>query len=216
VLVHTLETSLRLLHPFMPFITEELWQILKQKLPANSSQPESIMIATFPIGDEKAVDLKAEHIIETVIEIVHAIRNTRAEHKVESNKWIEAHIYAGDMAESIKGYYQTIQSLSQARPLEVNNIRHQGQSNDNDLVLVLKDCEVVIPLASMVDMEAEKARLQKELTEVKTNVERLEVRLNDASFTAKAPLAVVQKERDRLAAGKDKMERLQQQLARFD
>jgi valyl-tRNA synthetase len=216
VLVHTLETSLRLLHPFMPFITEELWQILKAKLPANGDQPESIMIAAYPIGDEKAVDAEAEHIIETVIEIVHAIRNSRAEHKVESNKWIETHIYAGNMAEPLKGYSQTIQSLSQAKPLELNDTRHQGQSDDNDLVLVLKDCEVVIPLASMVDMEAEKARLQKELDEVKTNVERLEVRLKDTAFTGKAPPAVVQKERDRLAASQDKMERLQQQLIRFN
>ncbi len=216
VLVHTLETSLRLLHPFMPFITEELWQIIKQKIPTNSGQPESIMIAAYPSGDEETLDQEAEHIIETVIEIVHAIRNSRAEHKVESNKWIEAHIYAGEMAESLKGYYQTIQSLAQAKPLEVNNTHHQGQSNDNDLVLVLKDCEVVIPLASMVDMEAEKARLQKDLAEVKTNVERLEVRLSDVAFTGKAPPAVIQKERDRLTAGKDKMERLQQQLARFD
>ena len=84
------------------FITEELWQTLKQKLPANSNQPESIMIAAYPSGDEKAIDPEAEHIIETVIEIVHSIRNARAEHKVESNKWIEAHIYAGDLAESLE------------------------------------------------------------------------------------------------------------------
>ena len=215
VLVHTLETSLRLLHPFMPFITEELWQILKQKMP-DSCQPESIMIAAYPVGNEKAVDPQAEHIIESVIEIIHTIRNTRAEHRVESNKWIEAHLYAGDLAEALKDYCPTIQSLSQARPLELKNTRHQGQSDNNDLVMVLKDCEIVIPLASMVDMEAEKARLQKELEEIKTNVERLEVRLNDPAFTGKAPPAVVQKERDRLAAGKDKMDRLQQQLVRFN
>jgi valyl-tRNA synthetase len=216
VLVYTLETSLRWLHPFMPFITEELWQLLKQKMPAGDNQTESIMIAPYPVGDEKAINADAEHIIETVIEVVHAIRNSRAEHKVESNKWIEARIYAGSMAEPLKVYYQTIQSLSQAKPLEVNNTRHQGKSDDNDLVLVLKDCEVVIPLASMVDMAAEKARLQKELAEVKTNVERLELRLNDTAFIGKAPPVVVQKERDRLAAGKDKMERLKQQLIRFD
>jgi valyl-tRNA synthetase len=216
VLVHTLETSLRWLHPFMPFITEELWQILKPKLPANCDSSESIMIAAYPVGDEKAVDPTAERIIDTVIEIIHAVRNTRAEHKVESNKWIEARVYAGDLAESLQGYSQTIQTLSQARPLELNNTRHQGQSDNNDLVLVLKDCEIVIPLTSMVDMEAEKSRLQKELEEIKTNVERLEVHLNDVAFTAKAPPAVVRKERDRLAAGKDKMERLQQQLVRFN
>ena len=215
VLVHVLETSLRLLHPYMPFITEELWQTLNERLPVDKNRPESIMIAPYPVGDEKAIDPEAERIIESLIEIVHSIRNARAEHKVESNKLIEARVYAGDLASSLMPYHQTIQSLSQARPLELLDSRHQGASDDNDLVLVLKDVEVVIPLASMVDMEAEKARLQKELQEVKANVDRLELRLNDPAFTAKAPAAVVQKERDRLSAGRDKLDRLKQQLERF-
>ena len=77
------------------------------------------MIAPYPAGDEKAIDPEAERIIESVIEIVHSIRNARAEHKVESNKWIEAHIYAGDLASALKPYYQTIQTLAQAKPLEL-------------------------------------------------------------------------------------------------
>jgi valyl-tRNA synthetase len=215
VLVHIVETSLRLLHPFMPFITEELWQTLKQTL-SMTSWPESIMIAPYPLGDEKEVDPEAERIIEAVIDIVHAVRNARAEHKVESNKWIEAQIYAGDLVTSLEHYSVTIQSLSQARPLKLINSHHQGGSDDNDLVLVLKDSEIVIPLSSMVDPEAEKARLQKEYSEVKSNVDRLEVRLNDQAFINKAPPTVVQKERDRLNEGKDKLQRLEQQLARFN
>jgi len=80
---------------------------------------------------------------------------------------------------------------------------------------VLKDTEVVIPLASMVDLEEEKTRLHKEWLEVKANVDRLESRLNDQAFIKKAPASVVQKERDRLSEGKDKLLRLQQQLDRF-
>jgi valyl-tRNA synthetase len=215
VLVHVLETSLRLLHPFMPFITEELWQTLKHRLPEDTNQPESIMIAAYPTGDEKLIDAEAEHIIESVIEIVHSIRNTRAEHKVESSKLIEAHVYAGGLVSSLEPYSQTIQALAQARPLVLLNTRHKGESDDKDLVLVLKDTEVVIPLASMVDLEAEKARLQKEFAEVKANVDRLEIRLNDQAFINKAPAPVVQKERDRLNEGKDKLQRLQQQIERF-
>jgi valyl-tRNA synthetase len=215
VLIYVLENSLRMLHPYMPFITEELWQTLKGRLPVNETQLESIMIAPYPKGDEKAFDPEAEQIIESLVEIVRSIRNARAEHKVESNKWIEAHIYAGKIENKLKPYLQTIQTLAQAKPLELLNTRHQGTSNDNDLVLVLKDTEVVIPLASMVDMDDEKARLQKELEEVKANVERLEIRLNDPVFTSKAPPAVVQKERERLDAGKDKLQRLGQQLERF-
>jgi valyl-tRNA synthetase len=242
VLVHVLESSLRLLHPFMPFITEELWQTLKRRIhsgpavlppskpqareripetgasspvSASTAWPESIMIAAYPAGNEEAIDPLAEGIMASLIEIIHAIRNARAEHKVESNKWIEAHIYAGDLKTALQPYYQSIQTLAQAKPLELLDTRHQGASDENDLALVLKDSEVLIPLASMVDLDAEKARLTKELEEVLANVNRLQVRLNDVAFTGKAPAAVVQKERDRLAVGQDKIQRLQQQLERF-
>jgi valyl-tRNA synthetase len=105
--------------------------------------------------------------------------------------------------------------LAQVKPLEILSIRHQGSSNENDLVLVLKDSEVLIPLSSMIDPEVEKSRLQKEYTEVKANVDRLEIRLNDSAFIGKAPPVVVEKERNRLAEGKDKLQRLDQQLSRF-
>ncbi len=215
VLVYVLESSLRLLHPYMPFITEELWQTLKLRLSMENNWPESIMIAAYPAGDEKAIDPESEHVIDSVIEIVRSIRNVRAEHRVENNKWVEAHIYAGSLAPVLQPYQQTVQNLAQAKPLEFLSTRHQGASDEKDLVMVLRDTEVVIPLASMVDMQAEKSRLQKELEEVKSNVERLEGRLNDPAFTGKAPAAVVQKERDRLADGQDKLRRLEQQLARF-
>lgn len=215
VLVKVLETSLRLLHPFMPFITEEVWQTLKRILSKTVSWPESIMISAYPTANTKAIDPGAEYIIETIIEVVHSIRNARAEHKVDSSKLIEAQVYAGDLADAFIPYSTTIQSLAQVNPLNIKNIRHQGGSTDNDLVLVLKDTEVVIPLASMVNAEAEKARLEKEYNEVKANADRLEARLNDQAFINKAPPAVVGKERVRLADSKDKLQRLKQQLARY-
>ena len=82
-------------------------------------------------------------------------------------------------------------------------------------MLVLKDTEVVIPLASMVDLEAEKTRLQKELDEIKANVDRLEIRLNDQAFIGKAPPPWSRKSETGSTEGKDKLQRLQQQLERF-
>ncbi len=215
VLVHVLETSLRLLHPYMPFITEELWQTLNSRLTLYGDRPASIMIAPYPAADEAVIDPQAEHTIEAVIEIVHSIRNARAEHHVESGKLIETRIHAGDLAGALAPYAAVVQTLAQTKPPLVLDTHHQGGSDDKDLVLVLKETEVVIPLASMVDPAIEKARLEKELAEVRANVERLEARLNDAAFTGKAPPAVVQKESDRLISGKDKMQRLEQQLERF-
>ncbi len=214
VLVEVLDSSLRLLHPFMPFITEEIWQILKNKLGA-ADWPESIMISAYPAADDKWLDPEAERLIQAFIDIVHSVRNTRAERKVENNRRIEANIYAGDLAEALKTYSATIQAMVLVSPLEIISSHHQGASDDKELVLVLKDSEVVIPLASMVDPAAEKIRLEKEFNEVQANVERLEKRLNDTAFTGKAPAAVVEKERSRLLESKDKLQRLEQQLARF-
>jgi valyl-tRNA synthetase len=214
VLIHVLDNSLRLLHPFMPFITEEIWQILKGKL-GMQQWPESIMIAEYPTPNLSYLDPGAERVIQSLIDIVHSIRNTRAERKVESGKLIAATIYAGELSPALSVYAQTVQSLAQVKPLEILDCRHQGGSNDNDLVLVLKDTEVLIPLASMIDPEVEKNRLQKEYAEIQNNVSRLEVRLNDSAFIGKAPPAVIEKERNRLSEGKDKMMRLEQQLAKF-
>ncbi len=214
VLMHVLDNSLRLLHPFMPFITEEIWQKLRDKLEVQS-WPESIMIAPYPAANPLFLDAAAEHVIQSLIDIVHSVRNTRAERKIESNKLIAAAIYAGELAPALAHYAGTIQSLAQVKPLEILSTRYQGNSNENDVVLVLKDTEVLIPLTSMIDPEAEKFRLQKEYVEVKANVERLEIRLNDRAFIGKAPPAVVEKERGRLAEARDKMQRLNQQLSRF-
>ena len=114
VVTFVLENTLRLLHPFMPFITEELWQNLKQRLPEGSLNPSSIMIAPYPVANEKAFDPEAERIMDSVIEIVRSIRNARAEHKVEASKWIEAHVYADELTSAIASQSAAIETSSQS------------------------------------------------------------------------------------------------------
>jgi valyl-tRNA synthetase len=212
VLVHVLETSLRLLHPFMPFVTEELWQNLKQRLPAGWAKTGSIMVAAYPEADKKAVDPQAERVMESIIEIIHAIRNARAEHKVESGRWVEAQVYAGELKSAIAPYAETIQRLAKARPVSFFESREEMPPGDNVLALVLKSSEVIIPVESMVDLEAERQRLGQEIARTGAEVARLEARLKDKAFLTKAPPAVVAKERDNLNVRKDRLERLQQRL----
>jgi len=216
VLVYVLETSLRLLHPYMPFVTEELWQNLKNRLPSGWQKVESIMVATYPEADEEATDPQAERIMEAVIEIIHSIRNARAQYKVESARWIEAQIYAGDFMSAIAPYSQAIQTLARVRPVTFLDNRREGQAGENTLVLVLKESEVVIPMESMINVEAERRRLQEEIEQSQDEVANLEARLNDEAFLTKAPAAIVDRERSKLAVKKDKLERLKQQLSRFD
>jgi len=215
VLVHVLETSLRLLHPYMPFVTEELWQNLKTRLPSNWQTTESIMVAAYPDALESAIDPESEQVMESVIEIIHSIRNARAQYKVPSHRWIEAQIYAAKLRPAIIPHSQAIETLARSRPVTFLEKRRGSLPGENILVLVLKESEVVIPMESMVDLEAEKERLQHEIEKSQSQVTRLEARLSDKVFLSKAPAAVVNKEQNRLAIAKNKLERLKEQLARF-
>ena len=215
VLIYVLETSLRLLHPFMPFVTEELWQHLKKRLPAGWQKTESIVIAAYPEADEKAIDAGAEKTMEAVIEIIHAIRNARAEHRVENNKWIEARVFAGELKAAITPYASAIESLARAKPVSFGEGRGEAKANENVLALVLKSSEVIIPMESMVDLKAERKRLEGEIAQSRAQIASLEERLKDKAFLSKAPEAVVAKERDKLAERQDKLERLREQLSRF-
>ncbi len=173
------------------------------------------MVAAYPEADEKAIDPQAERVMESVIEIIHSIRNARAEYKVESSRWIEAQIYAGELTPAITPYSQAIQTLARARPVTFLESREEAPPGENVLALVLKESEVVIPMESMVDLEAERKRLEKEIEQSQAEIARLEARLKDKAFLTKAPAAVVDKERDKLVVRKDKLERLKEQLIRF-
>ena len=212
VLVNVLETSLRLLHPYMPFVTEELWQNLRRSLPPGWQADESIMIAPYPEADARAIDPGAEQVMEALIEIIRAIRNTRAEYNVESTRWIEAQIYAGKLTPTITTYSETIQTLARARPLAFLSRRQRKAGSENVLVSVLKGGEVVIPMTSMFDLEAERKRLQKEIDQSQAEMARLKARLEDKEFLSKAPKAVIDKERQKLYTLSDKLERLKQQM----
>ena len=220
VLVHVLETSLRLLHPYMPFVTEELWQHLKRHLPSDWQATDSIMVATYPEAEDKAIDPWAERVIEAVVEIIRSIRNARAEHKVDINKWVNAQIYAGNLLPAITPYAETIQVLARAKPITFYDIQQSISeglpSERNDLLLVLSNAIVIrIPMESMVDLEAEKRRLQNEIERSQAEVARLEARLKDKAFLTKAPAAVIDKERQKLYTLTDKLERLKQQILKL-
>jgi valyl-tRNA synthetase len=212
VLVHVLEVSLRLLHPFMPFLTEELWQHLKHKLPAGWQQIESIMIADYPAADSLLLNATAEQVMNTFIEIVRTIRNERSEHKVDPNHWITAEIYAGSLAQSILPYKDAMQTLSRAKPLTFHRTRLKETIKEKAVVSVLKNTEVVIPMESMVDLAAEQERIKKEIEQLEQDIARLEARLKDNSFLNKAPAHVIVKERERLQERTDRLARLKQQL----
>jgi valyl-tRNA synthetase len=213
VLVQVLETSLRLLHPYMPFLTEELWQHLKTR--SKDIQGESIMVAAYPQSDATKFDAEAEKEIEAVTEIIRSIRNARAQYKVASTHWIEAQIYtdAARLAD-LSRYAEAIKSLARANPVSFPKGEVKETSGGNTLVLPLATATIVIPLASMVDIEAERKKTEKKLEQTRAEAQRLEARLKDKAFLTKAPEAVIEKERQRLYTLSEKLEKLKQQSPR--
>ena len=211
-LAHTLENSLRLLHPFMPFVTEELWQNLKQYLPAKGGMPDSITVAPYPLASKENAAEEAERVMESIVEIVRSIRNVRAQYKVKASKWVEARVYADELLSGIAAEASMIEALAKARPLTVLGRQERGPGDDKALVLVLKEAEVVVPLAGMIDRLAEEQRLTKESEEILAVIARIEARLRDDVFLARAPAEVIDKEREKLATLEDKVRRLRQEL----
>jgi valyl-tRNA synthetase len=212
-LANTLEKSLRLLHPFMPFVTEELWQSLKQRLFGRNQMPASIMIAPYPVADDKTFAPEAERVMDSIIEIVRSLRNVRAQYKVKPSKWIEARVYTGDLLSSLNTQANIIEMLARARPLTILDRQTREPTKDKDLVLVLKEAEVVVPLVGMIDTLAEEQRLAKESKEIKERIAQLKARLGDNAFLSKAPAQVVEKEKQKLAMLEDKLQRLAQELS---
>jgi len=215
-LANTLEKSLRLLHPFMPFVTEELWQSLKQRLPDKGQMPASIMIAPYPLADDKAFAPEAERVMDSVVEVIRSIRNVRAQYKVGPTRWIEAQVYTGELLSSLITQANIIETLAKVRPLTILGRQERGPTKEKALVLVLKEAEVVVPLAGMVDRRTEEQRLVKESEEIKGRIAQLEARLRDNAFLSKAPSQVIEREKQKLAMLEDKLKRLHQELSQLN
>jgi valyl-tRNA synthetase len=227
-LVQVLDTCLRLLHPFTPFITEELWGHLKsaaekhsdQLKPAASEWEEALIIARWP--EAMPVESRETGTIadfDLVQEVVRSIRNLRAEKNVNPGLRIPAILSCPPgPASLLLDEAGVIASLAR---LDADNIKVvlQGETPftrpEGYVALVAGPVEIYLPLKEMIDTSEERQRMQKELAEIQAQVERLQ-NLLAGSFAEKAPAAVVQKERDRLAAFLETAARLREQIQALD
>ncbi|MDP2935677.1 MAG: valine--tRNA ligase [Dehalococcoidia bacterium] len=203
ILRQVLETSMRLLHPFMPFITEEVWQRLDMKGP-------SIVIALYPLADLSLMDREAERRMALIIEIVRSVRNARAESGVPAARWVEAVIVAGTEVEWLEEQADVLSFLARARPLSV--VGHLPDRPTEALALVVGGLEVYLPLAGMVNMVEERRRLEKELAETEAEMARLNAKLSNPDFRSKAKPEVVAKDDDRLRSWQEKAGKLRERL----
>ncbi len=193
VLVWVLEKALRLLHPFMPFITEEIWQTLPH-------EGETIMLQKFPEYDESLNFPEASAEMTRIMDAVKAIRNRRSEMNVPPSRKAKVYV-ASQFADTFTNGAKFIVKLASASEVEV------GDSFDIDgaVTVVTADAKIYIPMAELVDKDAELKRLNKELETTKKLLAQDEGKLNNAGFMSKAPEKVIEKIKGQAAKEREKI-----------
>ncbi|HOU24172.1 MAG TPA: class I tRNA ligase family protein, partial [Anaerolineae bacterium] len=189
ILLYVLDRTLRLLHPFMPFVTEEIWQHLPH-------EGDALIIAAWPLAG--ALDDEAEAQMGPIMEMVRAIRNARAEYEVEPSRAIAAIVVAGDKAGLVRSHADILARLARIDPAQLSIETALQLKPRQALALVVSGYEVYLPLAGLVDIDRERARLKGEVSSVGREIERCGKLLENAGFVSKAPAEVVDKERAKL------------------
>ncbi len=205
VLLHSLKGLLRLLHPFMPFLTESIWQ----QLPGAS---ETIMLADWPLGDP-ALEFPSESLaVEGVIEAIRAVRGIRAEMKVEPGRRLRLMMRAATpaWAEALAASEDAFRRLCGASAVEM--LSEGAQPTEKTIATVCPAAEILIPLGDLVDTAKEIARLEKEIATVRGEIQRAEGMLGNASYIAKAPEALVKQTRDKLESSKQMLSSLMKRM----
>ncbi|PID84960.1 MAG: valine--tRNA ligase [Chloroflexi bacterium] len=216
VLRQVLDDCLRLLHPFIPYVTEETWQQLKTAFveadlgiePAEG-WAEALIIADWPTAGEKFAEGAADY--ERLRELVRGIRGARADNKVEPGQRIQAMVVAGDKTEMLQAQSSVLSFLAR---LDENRLEliAEAEAPDAAITIALGDITCYLPLAGMVDLDKEKERLEKELADLQKEIKRLTGLLN-SPFAEKAPPPVVEKEREKLAQAEASFAELKARLA---
>jgi valyl-tRNA synthetase len=219
VLAHVLERSLRLLHPFMPFITEELWQHLMKVLPNEANLPESLMLAPYPDPKSRmsAEELDARlreqapavETVELMVDVVRAIRNVRAEFKVGPNRTLDAAISVSGDGAALAGETDAIRQLARVGALTFDA---QASIATDTVKLVVGPATVTLAMGGTVDLATERKRLEAEAQDTEKYLGGLSTRLDNEQFTSKAPPDVVERERERLEEGQARLARIRELL----
>ncbi len=206
-LIRVLETTLRLAHPMMPFITEEIWQRVKGLAGAEG---DTIMLAALPIADESKIDIEAINDIEWIKGVVDGIRTIRGEMNIAPSKKLPVYFKNGNDVDKrcLNDSEQLLKKLASLESIT-------WLANDEDAPLsatsLVGNLEILVPMAGLIDKEAELARIEKESEKLSKECQRLEGKLSNAKFVDKAPADVVQKERDRLEETKSALVKMIEQ-----
>ncbi len=203
VLVYVMSNTLKLLHPFMPFITEEIWQTLPHS-------GESIMISEWPVYSE-ALSFKAEETeMERIMTAVKAVRNRRSEMNVPPSKKAKVFIDT-PFADTFKNGAEFFVRLASASEVDII----EGYEDDTAVTIITADAKIYIPMDELVDFKAEKERLLKEKAAVQKDIDFVSNKLNNQNFVAKAPAKLVDEQREKLAKYTEKMNMINEAIMKL-
>jgi valyl-tRNA synthetase len=223
-LIWATDLMLRLLHPFMPFVTEELWQHLKRTTDEKRANLEqlgvglpdmhwpALMLAPYPLADAAAIEAGAGTLREMAAlqDVIRSIRNARAEYKVSPDRRVPVLLSAGRLAAMLEQQREAIVTLARADDGALT-IAESIPAPEKALTYALGEVTAFLPLAGLIDLDQERQRLQSELAELAKVIARSEGLLN-GDFAKRAPAALVEKERAKLADATAKREQIEQRL----
>jgi valyl-tRNA synthetase len=206
-LIRVLETTLRLLHPFMPFITEEIWQTVG---PLAGKSGATIMLQPYPTANPEAVDKAAKADIEWLKGVIVGIRNIRGEMNIPPSKELTVLLKNGDERDKQR-LEENAPFLKKLAKLADITWLPTGDEAPLAATALVGELEVLVPMAGLIDKDAELARLAKEIDKLEKERARIAGKLGNSSFVDKAPAAVVAKEREKLTAQQQALQKLQEQ-----
>ena len=210
-----LERALRMLHPFMPYLTEELWQKLPGAAnclhnPAYKSAEKTIMLTDFPKGNDALIDERAEYEMNAVIDVISKVRNIRSEMNIKPSERVSIHVAAEPSVQSIFAAKEAqILKLARADRLVIGDSLDVPKASAK---AVTANAEIAVPLEGLIDFEKERARLSGQIEKLDIELQRLNGQLSNANFVEKAPAEKVQELRDRKAEIEQQITTLKQNL----
>ncbi len=210
-LVNVLENILRLSHPIMPFITEEIWQ---RVAPLAGITAETIMLQPYPEADESQINLDSINATKWIMDFILGLRRIRGEMNIAPGKPLPVLLQdctVSDLAfvESSKDYLLKLGRVESITVLSADNIAPESA------ISLVGEMKILIPMAGLIDKDAEIARLEKEIAKIQKDLPRIEGKLNNPKFIDKAPEAVINKEKDKLAALHSSLKNLEEQLVKI-
>ncbi len=209
VLLYVLENILKLLHPFMPYITEEIWQALPNREAA-------LIVSKWPEYKEDLVFEKEERATEYIENAIREIRNARSEMNIENSKKSNTLVYTKD--QEIKEIFEETKglllNLGYSNSVEITD--DEGRKNSENIAIVLDRAEIQLPLKELVDFEKELKRLQKDKKDAEAELKRAKGKLSNQGFVSKAPAKLIEEEKEKVIKYEEILKTVEEQIAKVE